>query len=96
MKKLFTIDDFAIAFVSALGYGFGESVAIALGWPGWACLVSCFAVGIASEAIVSKIAFSKTVQKKPMNRLLTYVTILLIFLIGQYIAMKCMDTSMVA
>ena len=95
MKKLFTIDDFAVAFISALGYGFGETVAELLGWPPWACLVSCFAVGIASEAVVEKIAFSKTVQKKPINRILTYVTILLVFVIGQYIAISRMGVSLV-
>ena len=53
MKKLFTIDDFAVAFISALGYGFGETVARLLGWPGPACIVACFAVGIARAELIS-------------------------------------------
>ncbi len=27
MKKLFTIDDFMVAFIAALGYGFGDAIA---------------------------------------------------------------------
>ena len=27
MKKLFTFDDIMVAFISALGYGFGETIA---------------------------------------------------------------------
>ena len=95
MKKLFTIDDFAVAVVAALGYGFGETVARLSGLPGWACIVSCFVVGIASEQLVSRIAFSRTVQKKSINRILTYVSILLLFVIGQYIAVSRMGVSMV-
>ena len=33
MKKLFTIDDFMVAFISALGYGFGYTIPMHLGWP---------------------------------------------------------------
>ncbi len=95
MKKLFTIDDFAVAFISALGYGFGETVARLLGWPGPACIVACFAVGIAVEELISKIIFSKPVQRKTINRVLIYVIVLLVFLTGQYIAVSCMGVSMV-
>ena len=27
MKRLFSIDDFMVAFIAALGYGFGETIA---------------------------------------------------------------------
>ena len=59
MKKLFTIDDFAIAFVSAMGYGFGYTIPMHLGWPELACLVACFALGIALEEIIGKIVFCR-------------------------------------
>ena len=64
MKKLFTIDDFMVAFISALGYGFGYTIPMHLGWSQLACMVSCFALGIALEELISKLVFSKTVQKK--------------------------------
>ena len=38
MKKLFTIDDFMVAFISALGYGLGAEIPMLLG--------SCFNVGM--------------------------------------------------
>lgn len=45
MKKLFTIDDFMVAFIAALGYGFGENIAKLPGWPLPACIAACFALG---------------------------------------------------
>ena len=59
MKKLFTIDDFAIAFVSALGYGYGYTITSLSGLPELACIVVCFAVGLTAEAIVEKIVRKK-------------------------------------
>ena len=94
MKKLFTIDDFMVAFISALGYGFGETIAQLSGWSEVMCIVACFAVGIAAEEIISKIVFSKSVQKSKMNRIITYIAILLIFLGGQYISTRWMGVSM--
>ena len=49
MKKLFTIDDFMVAFISALGYGFGETITRLSGCSEVMCIVACFAVGIACE-----------------------------------------------
>lgn len=94
MKKLFTIDDFMVAFISALGYGFGYTIPMHLGWPELACLVACFALGIALEEIISKIVFSKTVQQKTVNRVFTYVAILLVFLIAEFVSTRLLGTSL--
>ena len=94
MKKLFTIDDFMVAFIAALGYGFGETIAQLSGWSEVMCIVACFAVGIAAEEIISRIVFSKSVQKSRTNRILTYIAIVLIFLGGQYISIRWMGVSM--
>ena len=95
MKKLFTIDDFAVAFISAMGYGFGYTIPMHLGWPQLACLLSCFALGIALEEIIGKIVFSKTVQQKTVNRVLTYVAILLVFLIAELVSRRLLDASLI-
>ena len=94
MKKLFTIDDFMIAFVSALGYGYGETISKVFGLPDWLCLVICFAVGIAVEELISAIVFSKTVQKSPKKRFVTYVSILAAFLIGHTVSIIWLGESM--
>lgn len=94
MKKMFRIDDFMVAFIAALGYGFGETIARLSGWSEIMCIVACFAVGIFSEEIISAIVFSKAVQKSPRKRVLTFVAILLLFLIGQYISVRWMGVSM--
>ena len=94
MKKLFTIDDFMVAFISALGYGFGYTIPMHLGWPQLACLVACFALGIVLEEIISKIVFSKTVQQKTVNRVVTYVAILLVFLIAEFVSMRLLGASL--
>lgn len=94
MKKLFTIDDFMVAFISALGYGFGYTIPMHLGWPQLACIVTCFALGIALEEITGKIVFSKAVQKKTANRVFTYVAILLIFLIAEFVSVRLLGASL--
>ena len=95
MKKLFTIDDFMVAFISALGYGFGYTIPMHLGWPQLACMVSCFALGIALEELISKLVFSKTVQQKTANRIFTYVAILLVFLLAEFVSMRLLGASLV-
>ena len=94
MKKLFTIDDFMVAFVSALGYGLGYTIPMHLGWPQLACLAACFALGIALEEIIGKIVFSKTVQQKTANRVFTYVVILLVFLIAELVSTRLLGASL--
>ena len=96
MKKLFTIDDFMVAFISAMGYGFGYTIPMYLGWPEPMCLVACFAFGIVLEEIISKIVFSKTVQQKTVNRVLTYAAILLVFLIAEFVSRRLLDESLIA
>ena len=88
MKKLFTIDDFAVALVSAMGYGYGEAISNLFGWPPLACVLASFALGIALEEIIDRIAFSKTVQKKPENRLITYTMIVLLFLAAHAVSVR--------
>ena len=95
MKKLFTIDDFMVAFISALGYGFGYTIPMHLGWSQLACMVSCFALGIALEELISKLVFSKTVQQKTVNRVFTYVAILFVFLIAEFVSMRLLGTSLI-
>ena len=94
MKKLFTFDDFMVAFISALCYGFGETIARLSGWPDIMCVAACIVLGTALREIVSKIAFSETVQKKTINRVLTFMAIFLIFIAAHYIAVVWMGVSM--
>ena len=94
MKKLFTIDDFMVALIAALGYGFGETIARLSGWSELMCIVACFALGILLEEIISCIVFSKAVQKNKSTRILTFAAILMVFLTAQYISVRWMDTSL--
>lgn len=94
MRKLFTIDDFMVAFISAMGYGLGYTIPMHLGWPQLACMVACFALGIVLEEIVGKIVFSKTVQSKTINRVFTYAAILLVFGAAQYVSVRWLGESL--
>lgn len=94
MKELFTIDDFMVAFIASLGYGFGETFAKLFGWPELACIAASCALGIALEEAISKIAFSEAVQGKKINRILTYTAFFLIFVIAHSISMKWLGVSM--
>ena len=40
-----------VAFISALGYGFGETIARISGWSVFMCIAASFAVGIVLEEI---------------------------------------------
>ena len=95
MKKLFTIDDFMVAIIAALGYGYGEWISRLSGWPDLACSAASFALGIVLEEIISRIVFSKAVQKKKETRIITYAAILLILLAAQYAAIRWMGVSMI-
>ena len=95
MKKLFTIDDFAVAFVGALGYGYGETISRLLGWPPLACGLASFVLGVVLEFIVNRIAFSEAVQKSPKNRVLTYILFCLVFLVAHTVSFLSTGVSMV-
>ena len=95
MKKLFTIDDFMVAFISALGYGFGETIAKLSGWPEILCGAASFVLGVGLEELITKIVFSKAVQKNVANRVFTYAAILLVFLLGQYASIRWMGVSLI-
>lgn len=95
MKKLFTVEDFIVAFISALGYGYGETISRLLGWHEYVCVAASFAVGIVLEEIISRIAFSKTVQKNPKLRFFIYTAVLLIFLAAHAASMRWMGVSMI-
>ncbi|SFE74582.1 carboxylesterase family protein [Succiniclasticum ruminis] len=94
MKKLFTVDDFMIAFVSALGYGLGYEIPKLLGWPDWQCLAVCFVAGFAMDFAVGRIIFSRAIQKKPAYRFVAFALFIFIFLAVQHIAMSWLGVSM--
>lgn len=94
MKKLFTIDDFMVAFMSAMGYGLGYALAKHAGWSDIMSLAACLVLGMSLETVVSKIIYSKAVQKKNSNRFITYVVIFLVFTAAQYFAYSRMGVSL--
>ncbi|MBR2183353.1 MAG: carboxylesterase/lipase family protein [Acidaminococcaceae bacterium] len=94
MKKLFTVDDFMIAFVAAAGYGLGFEIPKLLGWPDWQCLAVCLVVGFVLEEVISRIIFSKAIQKKQAYRYMAFVLFIFIFLAVQYAATSWLGVSM--
>ena len=93
MKKLFTIDDFIIAFISALVYGLGFEIPILLGWGIWIALALCLMIGGAIDVVTKKIVFNKTVQKSATNKALVFFALFVIFIIGQYVALQLTGLS---
>ena len=94
MKKLLTIDDLMIAFVTAIGYGLSYEIAKLLSWAEWQCVVACLVFGVAVEWVVSKIIFSSTIQKKPAYRFLAFAVLICIFVVVQYFVMKWLKLSL--
>ena len=95
IKKLFTIDDFVVAFISSLGYGYGETISRLSGWPKAACTAASFVLGIAAEELISRIVFSPSVQKKKEDKFITYALFVLLFLAAHAVSVRWMGVSMV-
>ena len=94
MKKLFTLDDFMIAFISALGYGLGAEIPLLLGWPGWTSTVISMAAGMALEELIGKIVVSKPIQKNKVNRIAAFCMIFLVFVLFQLLLSKWSNISL--
>lgn len=86
MKKLLTMEDFVIALVTALGYGFCFEIPKIMEYELWLCVVICLIGGMALEALGRRIIYSKAVQKKPALKLLVFAAFIFAFLVAQEIA----------
>ena len=95
LKKLFTIDDFAIAFVSAMACGYSETISKLLGVPGLVSMGISLVLGMVLEEILGKIIFSRDVQENSRKRFLIYGAIILLFLAAHAYSMRWMGVSMV-
>ena len=94
MKKLFTIDDFMVAFISAIGYALGQEIPKLLGAPGWLSSLISMGAGIVMGELIGRIVFSKAVQKKAGNRIMVFAGIVLVFVLGQTILSKWTKVSL--
>ena len=95
MKKLFTLDDIMVAFVSAIAYGFTWFVSKNLGMSDVAALIICIVVGgVLSEALV-RVVYSEAVQRNPRYRVAIFVSCILVFIVGHYVSVTMMGASMI-
>ena len=94
MRKLFTVDDFMIAFVAAMGYGLGERIPRFFGCSELVCVVASLVVGIVLEQVMNKVVFSETVQTKPAIKVAIYGVIIFVFLMAHYITITWMGVSL--
>ena len=93
MKKLFTIDDFIIALISAVGYGFCFEVPKILGYPEWVGIAVCLVVGMTIEGAVQKLIFSEKIQSKFSYKLTAFATLILISGIALHFATNVIGIS---
>ena len=93
MKKLFTIDDFIIAFISAMAYGLSFEIPQLLDWEMWQALLLCMAVGGAIDTVTKKIVFSKAVQKSTTNKAIIFFVLFILFIAGEYVAFSLTGLS---
>lgn len=94
MKKIFTIDDFIVTFISAIGYGLSFEIPKILGWEMWQCVIFCTVAGGTLDLVSRKIVFSQAVQNNVVTKKLIVFAFFLVFLVGQYIALKLTGLSM--
>ncbi len=94
MKKLFTIDDFIVGIMSAIGYGLSFEIPKILGWEMWQCVILCIIVGGAVDAFAKKIIFNEVVQNNRDTKNLIFFAFIVLFIVGQYVALKLTGLSM--
>ena len=78
MKKLFTIDDFIVAFISAMAYGLSFEIPKILGVEMWQALIFCLVIGGTVDTVTKKIVFSKAVQKSTTNKALIFFALFIL------------------
>ena len=93
MKKLFTIDDFIVAFISAMAYGLSFEIPKILGVEIWQVLIFCLVIGGTVDTITKKIVFSEAVQKSTTNKTLIFLAIFVIVITGDYVAFSLTGLS---
>lgn len=79
MKKLFTIDSVAVAFFSAIGYGFGYALPTKIGLGTIPSIAICIVIGTLFDNIGNKILFARSVQENPSRRYGVLAGIALLF-----------------
>ena len=68
MKKFITLDDAAICFFAATGYGLGLLIPEYFGMPTIVNIICCFALGVFCEEVAEHIVFSKYIQTNQLRR----------------------------
>ena len=93
MKKLFTIDDFIVAFISAMAYGLSFEIPKILGVEIWQALIFCLVIGGTVDTVTKKIVFSEAVQKSTTNKALIFLALFVIVITGDYVAFSLTGLS---
>lgn len=88
MKKIITIDELAICFCSAAGYGLGFLIPDHFGCPMILSIIICFALGLLIDEIAKKIVFSQVVQSRHSRRVLSWIICIGLFVACSAIALK--------
>lgn len=94
MKSWFTVDAFIVAFIGAVGYGFGFSIPYAFGAPDWLCLVLCFAIGILIESVAEKIVYSKFTQGNNTRKTLVFLAFIAFYIVCSLISRAFLGESL--
>jgi para-nitrobenzyl esterase len=95
MKKLFTIDDFMVAFIASLGYCFSDLITGLFGWPKLVSEIASVILGMAiEEKVISRIAYSEAIQRDPRRRYAAYAVFVVLFLIAHLASSAFLGLSM--
>lgn len=95
MKKLLSIDDLMVAFIASLGYCFADLIAGLFGWPELVGDVVSLFLGVTiEECVISRIAYSEAVQRRPITRYATYAAFVAIFLVAHKAASAYLGLSL--
>ena len=94
MKKFITLDEAAICFFSATGYGLGLLIPEFFGMSIIVNIICCFALGIFCEEIAEHIVFSKFVQINQVRRVFSWIIMIAIFFIASTFSIKFLGENL--
>ncbi|MDO4938937.1 MAG: carboxylesterase family protein [Lachnospiraceae bacterium] len=94
LKKLVTLDELAMCFCSAAGYGLGYLIPYYFGASEIVSIIICFIVGMAVEELAEKIIFSKFVQERHSHRVIAWIICIAIFIICSAVAIALTKSNL--
>ena len=85
LKKLIIIEDIMFTFISCVAYSVGYIIPKSFGINDVISIIICFAFGMAVDAVINKILYSKFVQENNTNKYCVFAGIILFYALSLWL-----------